>query len=111
MFSHVDQPMAPGVSFHEPRPFCIPMKTHSSSNRLDFQSCSSVHRLLRFVLLLWYGRREKLGFGGEGKVGVHTQLCSDCRTTAYLSWSDIRYQTVSKAQEVAGLILFECDLS
>ena len=48
-----------GVSFHEPRPFCIPMKTHSSSNRLDFQSCSSIRRLLRhrFVATVWTTRK------------------------------------------------------
>jgi hypothetical protein len=48
-----------GVSFHEPRPFSIPIKTHSSSNCLDFQSCSSIRRLLRhrFVATIWTTRK------------------------------------------------------
>jgi len=111
------------VSFHEPRPFCIPMKTRSSSNR----------RLLRhrFVATEWT-RKAWIFVGGklactQSFAPASKQLCignsplslslppSTSRVTR--PWQQpvgplIEVHIflgcdVGKVQEVAGLILFE----
>lgn len=64
-----------GVSFHEPRPFCIPMKTHSSSNRLDFQSCSSIRLLLRYrFATVWTTRKAWILEGGNWRAQEASSL-------------------------------------